>query len=129
MIVFTGTITDFAVGGPEISSTRSCTASRARAATFYVDPTTTQLVTTVAWQTPTGVHNVTLIDPNGNVMPASMRRSRNTNEVWTVPYPKPGTWTVLVEGLQQQYFVTETAQTDVQLRLAVGNAKPGPTFR
>ena len=55
-----------------------------------------------------------------------MRRSRNTNEVWTVPNPKPGTWTVLVEGLQQQYFVTETAQTDVQLRLAVpANVAPG----
>ena len=125
MIVLTGTITDFAVGGPEISVDEVVHRVKGKGRTFYVDPTTTQLVTTVAWQNPTGVHNVTLIDPNGNVMPASMRRSRNTNEVWTVPYPKPGTWTVLVEGLQQQYFVTETAQTDVQLRLAVGNAKPG----
>jgi hypothetical protein len=94
--------------------------------TFYVDPTTTQLVTTVAWQSPTATHNVVLMDPAGNVMPASMRRSRSTNEVWTVPYPKPGTWTVLVEGLQQAFFVTETAQTDVALRLAVpANVAPG----
>ena len=125
MIVLTGTITDFAVGGPDISVDEVVHRVKGKGRTFYVDPTTTQLVTTVAWQNPTGVHNVTLIDPNGNVMPASMRRSRNTNEVWTVPYPKPGTWTVLVEGLQQQFFVTETAQTDVQLRLAVGSAKPG----
>jgi hypothetical protein len=125
-IVLTGALNDFAVAGAGAYVDEFVHRTKGKGRTFYVDPTTTQLVTTVAWQTPTATHNVVLVDPNGNVMPASLRRSRNTNEVWTVPNPKPGTWTVFVEGLQQAFFVTETAQTDVALRLAVpANVAPG----
>jgi hypothetical protein len=113
------------VGGSGVTVDEVTHRTKGKGRTFYVDPTTTQLVTTVAWQTPTSAHNVVLIDPAGNVVPGSMRRSRDTNEVWTVPNPKPGTWTVLVEDLQQEFFVTETAQTDVQLRLALGAASSG----
>lgn len=127
-VVLTGLVDSFAIGGSSLVVDEVVHRVEGKGRTFEVDPTTTELVTTVAWQQPTTSQQVTLVDPNGAAMPASMRRvgGTDTNEIWTVPNPTPGTWTVLVEGLDQEFFVTETAQTDVALRLAVGTPEGDP---
>lgn len=121
-VVLTGDLREVGVLGEDLAVDEVVHRVEGKGRTFVVDPTTRQLVTTVGWQTPDGSRSVTLVDPSGAVVPASARRPGSTdrNEVWVVNNPRPGQWTVYVDGLDQQFFVTETAITDVALRLVVG---------
>ncbi|MFN8077085.1 MAG: VWA domain-containing protein [Kineosporiaceae bacterium] len=128
-VVLTGDLREVGVWGEDLAVDEVVHRTEGKGRTFVVDPTTRRLVTTVGWQTPDASRDVVLVDPTGAVVPASARRpgSTNRNEVWTVDDPKPGEWTVLVEGLDQPFFVTETAITDVALRLVVGAPKGDAT--
>jgi von Willebrand factor type A domain-containing protein len=128
-VLLSGDVAGVAIGGSGLTIDEVVHRTEGKGRTFFVDPTTTQLVTTVAWQQPAPGHRVTLIAPDGSTVPAAMGRSGagGTNEVWTVPNPQPGEWRVLVEGVDQPFFVTETAQTDVALRLVAGAPEGSPT--
>ncbi len=119
-----GPIRSFAIGGQEffvddVVLTRSAP-ERQR---FTVDETTDRLVLSLAWQAPSGnTQTTTLTDPSGDVVPSGSRRlsATQTNEVWEVANPEPGEWSVQVSGLNQEYLVSATARTDIELHPFVG---------
>ncbi|MCA9866121.1 MAG: VWA domain-containing protein [Anaerolineales bacterium] len=89
---------------------------------FFVDETSTELVISVAWQKPTDNFNYELFDPDGNpVIPDEDSDSKYfTNSVLRVFGPKPGYWKLFVYGLDQEFFVSTTAESQVELYLFVG---------
>ena len=123
-LTLTGPIRSFAIGGQEFFvDDVVLTQSAPERQRFVVDPTTDRLVLSLAWQAPSGNAQVTtLTDPSGDVIPGALRRlsPSQTNEVWEIPNPEPGEWSVQVGGLNQEYLVSATARTDVELHPFIG---------
>ena len=95
---------------------------------FEVDATTDQLVVSVSWQQPSTTHFTQLLDPNGVPLPAAGHQTialGDTAEVWRETSPQPGEWTLMVVGLGQQYYVSASGRTMLELHLFTG--QPGET--
>jgi hypothetical protein len=89
-----------------------------------VDAASPLLLIAVAWQDPSvGPGLVELFDPNGVAVTGSAHRvsPQGTNEVWELEAPQPGTWTLRVQNLLQQHFVSAPAVTDNQLYAFAGS--------
>ena len=120
-----GTVQSFAIGGQELWIDDVCQQTK-EGPTFFVDDASDELVVAIAWQFPVALefpHEVQLIDPNGfpvAEVPHRRLSSQLTNEVWTVPDPKPGVWTVKVSGLFQEYLVTASVRSLYELYLFIG---------
>jgi hypothetical protein len=118
----TGTIHSFAIGGQELWIDQVCPRG-GEGETFYVDDASDKLVVSVAWQKSSGgTTHSQLFDPDGNPVPTSLRRlaPTGTNEVWEVPGPQEGNWSIKVQGLEQEYFVSASARTLYEMYLFVG---------
>jgi hypothetical protein len=88
---------------------------------ILVDPTTDELVVSIAWQTAVTGISIGLNDPDGLDIPQAGHRtvvSGNTGEVWRVVGPKAGQWTLRIEPPGQlQYHVSATARTLLEMQL------------
>ncbi len=96
---------------------------------FQVDPTTDELVVSIAWQTPTDEQFVRLIDPDGAVLPLGPHQTvvpGGTAEVWRVTAPDDGQWTLLVRDLPQQYHVSASGRTLLEMQLYTGVPENNP---
>ncbi|MFQ5744543.1 MAG: VWA domain-containing protein [Acidobacteriota bacterium] len=96
---------------------------------FAVDPTTDELVVSIAWQQPSNTHFISLFDPSGVPLPPAGHQSiasSNTAEVWRETAPQPGQWTLLVTGLAQQYHVSASGRTLLELHLFTGQPGQDP---
>ncbi len=125
-VVVTGAITSFAIGGQEfaIDNLEFQTAERQRF-TFFVDDSADELVLSLAWQELLKIGpDVALLDPDSQVVPVARLRAGadGRNQVWTVPTPKPGTWTVLVGDLPVEYLVTAQVDSLFELHAYTGAA-------
>jgi hypothetical protein len=121
-LVLDGLIQSFAIGGQELWIDDVCPQGQ-DGLTFYVDDASDQLVVSIAWQNPTkGGQLIQLYDPDGDPVASSHRRiaPTGTNEVWEVPDPQEGQWTLEVKELSQEYFVSATARTSYEMYLFVG---------
>ncbi|MDQ3973412.1 MAG: cell wall-binding repeat-containing protein [Actinomycetota bacterium] len=91
---------------------------------FFVDDSSEELVVTAAWQFRLeGECDATqLFDPAGNPVDPALRRcgSQSTNEVWQVPNPTPGVWSLQVDAGLQEYYVAASAVTQYELLLFTG---------
>lgn len=90
---------------------------------IYVDKTADELVVSVAWEFKTkGEQKFELIDPSGSsVTPDYQRFSESkTNEVLKVKGPDEGYWTLRVYQLYQEYFVSASSMTDIEMYLFIG---------
>ena len=89
---------------------------------FYVDETTLELVIAAAWQKPNDGFKFKLFDPDGNdVNPDEETRSNyGTNVVLRVFDPKPGHWRFWIDGLDQEIYVSTTAESQFEMYLIVG---------
>lgn len=89
---------------------------------FYVDETTLELVVAVAWQKPTDNFKYKLFDPDGKeVTPDEENMSDYfTNVVLRVFDPKPGYWRLWIDGLDQEAYVSTTAESQFEMYLFVG---------
>lgn len=93
---------------------------------FYVDEASDELVISTAWQISFAGEFTAgftqLQDPDGNPVDLGMRRlsPNGTNEVWRVPGPKEGFWSLIVDDLPDDYYVSATALTDYELYLFLG---------
>jgi len=105
-------------------ATTSSSAQATRSHSFTVDDTADELIVSVAWQF--GVQgaipqsNLTLRDPDGNTVGGARRSSEDTNAVWKVANPQPGTWTMEVTDPNQEYYVSANGRTLKELRLFIG---------
>ena len=125
-VVVTGDVQDFAIQGRGLTVDDVIHRTDGRGRQFEVDATTDQLVVALGWQHAAAAA-VTLVDPVGNVAPGATREvvPGGTGEVWTIPNPVPGPWTMVVDGLDQEYFASVTARSDLGLRLAIGTPIDG----
>ena len=89
---------------------------------FYVDETSTELVVSVSWQKPSDNFFYELIAPDGSpVTPDDEQKSTYlTNFVLRVFDPKPGYWKLYVQGLDQEFYVSTTAQSQFDMYLFIG---------
>ena len=89
---------------------------------FYVDETTLELVIAAAWQNPSDNFKYQLFDPDGNnVLPDEESVSDYfTNVVLRVFDPKPGHWRFWIQGLDQEVYVSTTAESQFEMYLFVG---------
>lgn len=80
------------------------------------------LVVSAAWQEAMGGTHTELFDPDGNPVPAALRRlsSEGTNEVWRVPDPKPGVYKMRLHEIPQEYFMTASVRSEYELFTFVG---------
>lgn len=82
------------------------------------------VVIALAWNDPSaGPTLVELLNPNGVVVAGDAHRisPQGTNEVWELESPEPGTWTLRVQNLVQEHFVSVSAITDNQLHVFAGS--------
>ena len=89
-----------------------------------IDAASPNVVIALAWQDPSaGPSLVELLDPNGTVVQGAVHRvsAQGTNEVWELDAPQPGTWTLRVQNLLQEHFVSVSAITDYQLHVFAGS--------
>lgn len=108
-----------AAGRQRIFSDAAIPSTAGEAYAIQVDPTTDELVVSVAWQTPLADVIVRLFDPDGDELPDAFSRTASTltNEVWRVPDPEPGNWTLTVRGAPGEYYVSAGARSDLELFL------------
>ena len=123
-LTLNGKIDSFAIGGQElwIDDVRFTGVERL-GHVIPVDDASDVLVVSVGWQQNTnGTHRTQLFDPAGNPVSTSHRRvsSRNTNDVWEVPAPKEGLYSLRITGLDQEYFVTASAKSRYELYPFIG---------
>lgn len=90
---------------------------------FYVDETSTELVLSVSWQKPTDNFAYDLIGPDGSLVTPDedQKSSYWTNFVLRVYDPKPGYWKLYVMGIDQEYYVSTTADSQFDMYLFVGS--------
>ena len=87
---------------------------------FMVDPTTDELVVSIAWQASATDQFIRLIDPDGVTLPLAGHQTiieGDTAEVWRVIAPKDGEWSVLVRGLPQEFHVSASARTLLEMQI------------
>ncbi|MDQ3956185.1 MAG: VWA domain-containing protein [Actinomycetota bacterium] len=115
-----GRVSSFAIGGQELWID-DLTFGRGVHA-FFVDDTSDLLVLSASWQNPDKTRDVRLIDPEGNEVSTSFRRTdpAGTNDVWEVPDPLPGEWVVKTEGIDQQHYIAASARSHYELHAFAG---------
>ena len=100
-VTLTGDINAFSLFGQElVIDDVAFTGQEGNFHTFVVDDASDELMVTIAWRNNTGgSHNTVLFDPLGNLLGGKRISSHGTNDVWQIPAPMPGTYTLEVENL------------------------------
>lgn len=128
VLVATGYIKEFAIGGQEFFIDNLRIQNEGEFHEFVVDKTSDLLAVSVAWQSDLGgSQTIKLIDPSGNgVTPSVVRQSpRGTNEVAEVKQPEPGVWRVAVDNIGEEYYISASVETQLELFLFVGTPVQG----
>ena len=122
VVTLRGGINSFSLFGQElVIDNVAFTGQDGNSHTFIVDDASDELMVSIAWRNNTGgSHETVLFDPSGKLLGGKRVSSHGTNDVWQIPAPTPGTYTLEVKNLSQEYFVTASADSRNQLHLFLG---------
>ena len=124
-LLLKGPIKQFSIGGEKLYLDNVAIGDVGDTHVIPVDDSSDELVVVIAWQDDTfGSHETILSDPNGSLVPNAFKQTGHfgSNEIWRVPAPKQGKYSLVIKNLDQEYFITGSVISDYRMVVITGNS-------